>query len=89
MKEEPVREGGNLYCPLCGHRYRNEDFVDADFWLRESQRFVWYGSEWFCPKCNKQVVVGEKYLGELCDEEKKVGKKVGKKKKKSNNENDK
>jgi len=81
-KEEAIREGGNLFCPLCGRRYQNKDFIDADFWLRESLRFVWYGSSWFCPKCNKQVVIGEKYLGELSDEEndKKVDKKkTGKK----------
>ena len=66
-KEESIREGGNLFCPLCGRRYKNDDFIDADFWLRESLRFVWYGSSWFCTKCNKQVVIGEKYLGELSE----------------------
>jgi len=59
LKEEPIREGGNLFCPYCGQRFKNRDFIDADHSFTVSRIFVYYGEDWYCPKCKKQMVVGE------------------------------
>jgi hypothetical protein len=66
--EEPIRDGGNPYCPFCGKRYENKDLIDADhIFLTTLPTRELYGEIWKHQGCEKM------YLGTKLPREMWVG----------------